>query len=157
MRHRPKADYGVICADCRDLASVQRLLCGRKVNLVVTSPPYAAQREYDGSSGFKPIPPDEYVSWYKDVAAVLWEVLADDGSYFLNIKEHAQDGERSLYVKDLVLAHKREWGWRFVDEFSVGAIQRTASRVDGTTGSRTHSSLSFISLRTAASSSDQMQ
>jgi len=26
-------------------------------------------------------------------------------------------GERSLYVKDLALAHKRQWGWRFVDEF----------------------------------------
>jgi site-specific DNA-methyltransferase (adenine-specific)/site-specific DNA-methyltransferase (cytosine-N4-specific) len=43
--------------------------------------------------------------------------LADDGSYFCNIKEHCDDGQRSLYVKDLTLAHVREWGWRFVDEF----------------------------------------
>jgi len=43
-------------------------------------------------------------------------LLADDGSYFLNIKPHADDGERSLYVMDLVIAHKRQWGWRFVDE-----------------------------------------
>ena len=44
-------------------------------------------------------------------------VLADDGSYFLNIKEHADEGERNLYVKDLVIAHRRQWAWRFVDEF----------------------------------------
>ena len=86
-------------------------------NVVVTSPPYATQREYDPSSGFKPVPPDEYVAWFRDVAAGVEAILAPDGSYFLNIKEHADDGERSLYVKDLVIAHKRQWGWRFVDEF----------------------------------------
>jgi len=43
--------------------------------------------------------------------------LASDGSYFCNIKEHCEDGQRSLYVKDLTLAHVREWGWMFVDEF----------------------------------------
>jgi site-specific DNA-methyltransferase (adenine-specific)/site-specific DNA-methyltransferase (cytosine-N4-specific) len=121
-------DYGVICADCRDLAAVQRLLNGRKANLVVTSPPYASQREYDTSSGFKPIHPEKYVDWYKGVADVIAEILAPDGSYFLNIKEHAEDGERSLYVKDLVLAHKRQWGWLFVDEF---CWRNTANGVPG--------------------------
>jgi hypothetical protein len=29
-------------------------------------------------------------------------VLAPDGSYFLNIKAHADEGERNLYVMDLV-------------------------------------------------------
>jgi hypothetical protein len=43
--------------------------------------------------------------------------LAPDGSYFCNIKEHCDDGQRSLYVKDLTLSHVRDWGWRFVDEF----------------------------------------
>ena len=38
-------------------------------------------------------------------------------AYFLNIKPHADDGERNLYVMDLVIAHRRQWGWRFVDEF----------------------------------------
>ena len=44
-------------------------------------------------------------------------MLAPDGSYFLNIKAHADEGERNLYVMDLVIAHRRQWGWRFVDEF----------------------------------------
>jgi site-specific DNA-methyltransferase (adenine-specific) len=113
----PGLEYGVICGDCRDSAAVTRLLGGRKVNMVITSPPYASQRKYDESSGFKPIPPEEYVVWYKDVARTIETILAPDGSYFLNIKAHADEGERNLYVMDLVLAHKRQWGWQFRDEF----------------------------------------
>ena len=85
--------------------------------MCITSPPYATQREYDPASGFKPVPPDEYADWYRTVAENICAVLADDGSYFLNIKPHAEDGERHLYVADLVIAHRRQWGWRFVDEF----------------------------------------
>jgi DNA modification methylase len=109
--------HRLICGDCRDFGTVQRLFDGARANVCVTSPPYATQREYDATSGFRPIPPDAYAAWFADVAANVAAVLADDGSYFLNIKEHAEDGERSLYVKDLVLAHRRLWGWRFVDEF----------------------------------------
>ena len=126
-RHR------LICGDCRDLAVIRTLLGDLTANVVVTSPPYATQREYDPSSGFKPVPPDEYVAWFRDIAAGIEAVLAPDGSYFLNIKEHAEDGERSLYVKDLVLAHKRQWGWRFVDEF---CWRKTDNGVPGGWGNR---------------------
>lgn len=110
-RHR------LIIGDCRDFGTVQRLFGEAKANVVVTSPPYASQRAYDEESGFKPILPDEYGEWYRDVQAGILAFLADDGSYFLNIKEHCEDGQRHLYVKDLTLQHVREWGWRFVDEF----------------------------------------
>jgi hypothetical protein len=43
--------------------------------------------------------------------------MDDDGSWFVNIKEHCEDGERGLYVKDLTIAHVRRWSWRFIDEF----------------------------------------
>ena len=109
--------HRLICGDCRDAAAVARLFDGRQANVDVTSPPYATQREYDTSSGFKPVPPEEYVGWFRAVAAGVESVLAPDGSYLLNIKAHADEGERNLYVMDLVLAHKRKWGWRFVDEF----------------------------------------
>jgi len=109
--------HRLVCGDCRDPQVIVRLFEGAKANVVVTSPPYATQREYDPSSGFQPVAPDEYVAWYRDVANSIRQVLADDGSYVLNIKEHAEDGQRSLYVKDLVVAHVRQWGWRFVDEF----------------------------------------
>lgn len=109
--------HRLLCGDCRSFADVERLAAGARVNVCVTSPPYASQRAYDESSGFKPIHPDAYVEWFRDVSANVLSVLAEDGSYFVNIKEHCEDGQRSLYVKDLVLAHVREWGWQFVDEF----------------------------------------
>ncbi|MBA4182272.1 MAG: hypothetical protein C0506_16945, partial [Anaerolinea sp.] len=108
--------HRLICGDCRDTSVVAKLFDGRRANAVVTSPPYATRREYDPASGFRPVAPEDYVDWYRDVAAGIASVLADDGSYFLNIKEHADDGQRSLYVKDLTLAHVRQWGWRLVDE-----------------------------------------
>ena len=120
--------HRLICGDCRDYGVIDRLFAGAQANVAITSPPYAKQREYDPTSGFKPIPPDQYSDWFRDVAANLQAILAADGSYFLNIKEHSEEGERSLYVKDLVLAHKREWGWRFVDEF---CWRNTANGVPG--------------------------
>ncbi len=107
----------VICGDARDGERIKGILGGRKVNMVITSPPYASQRAYDPSSGFVPISPDKYIEWYKDIQSVIADILAPDGSYFLNIQAHADEGERNLYVMDLVIAHRRQWGWRFVDEF----------------------------------------
>ena len=42
------------------------------------------------------------MEWFRAVAAGVESVLAPDGSYFLNIKAHADEGERNLYVMDLV-------------------------------------------------------
>ena len=67
------------------------------------------------------------------MAAGIEAVLAPDGSYFLNIKAHADEGERNLYVMDLVLAHRRQWGWRFVDEF---CWRKTDNGVPGGWGNR---------------------
>ena len=108
--------HRVLCGDCRDAADIARL-CVEKVNGCFTSPPYAEQRKYDETSGFKPIKPDEYVEWWEAVQAGVRSVLADDGSFFVNIKPHCEDGERVLYVFDLVLAMKKRWGWRFSEEF----------------------------------------
>ena len=126
--------HRLMCGDCRDRNVLGILFpANSRANVVITSPPYATQREYDPASGFKPVPPDEYATGIRDVAANIAAVLADDGSYFLNIKEHADDGERSLYVKDLVIAHKRQWGWRFVDEF---CWRKTDNGVPGGWGNR---------------------
>jgi DNA modification methylase len=110
--------HRLVCGDSRDAATWARLMGATKANVVFTSPPYASQRKYDESSGFKPIPPDEYVAWWEPLQACVREHLASDGSFFVNIKEHCDDGQRHLYVKDLTIAHVRVWGWRFVDELA---------------------------------------
>ena len=108
--------HRLVCGDSRDPAAWETLLGGERVNVCFTSPPYASQRKYDESSGFRPVPPDEYVAWWEPLQACVREHLAADGSFFVNIKEHCDDGQRHLYVKDLTIAHVRTWGWRFVDE-----------------------------------------
>ena len=111
--------HRIICGSCRDADDVERLLAGVSINLAFTSPPYAEQREYDESSGFKPIPPDEYVDWFEPVSGNVAANMADDGSWFVNIKPSVSaDGlDTETYVLDLVLAHRRRWGWHWATEF----------------------------------------
>lgn len=109
--------HRLICGDCRAADVVALLMDGENISVAFTSPPYASQRKYDESSGFKPIAPDDYVEWFNAVQANVRKHLAEDGSWFVNIKEHCRDGQRNLYVKDLTIAHVRQWRWMFVDEF----------------------------------------
>ena len=110
-------NHRLMCGDCKSFSDVEKVLNGEKINLVVTSPPYASQRTYDEESKFKPITPNDYVDWYRDVASNIYAHLEEDGSYLCNIKPNAEGLSRELYVFDLVLAHVREWGWNFAEEF----------------------------------------
>jgi hypothetical protein len=108
--------HRLVCGDCRDADMVSRLMDGRRINLAFTSPPYASQRKYDETSGFKPIPPDDYVAWFDAVQANVRAHLAADGSWFVNIKEHTESGQKHLYVLDLCITHVRGWSWRLIDQ-----------------------------------------
>ena len=114
--------HRLLCVDVRaeDTAgAVVAAVGGRRVQVAVTSPPYASQREYDSElSEFEPVPADGYVDWFEAVQATVAAVLAGDGSWLVNIKEHCEGGQRHLYVKDLTVAHVRRWGWSFVDEYA---------------------------------------
>jgi DNA modification methylase len=82
------------------------------VDLIVTSPPYADSRKntYGG------IHPDKYVEWFLPISEQLKRVLKDDGSFVLNIKEKAVEGERHTYVLQLILELKRQ-GWLWTEEY----------------------------------------
>lgn len=105
--------HRLVCGDCTNGDDMELLLDGQRVAGVFTSPPYAMQRKatYGG------IPEDEYVAWWGGVQSQVASALLTNGSFFLNIKPHADEGQRVLYVFDLVLAMAREWKWLFVDEF----------------------------------------
>lgn len=82
------------------------------VDLIFTSPPYAERRKatYGG------VAQDQYVEWFMPIADKLFEVLKPTGTFVLNIKESAFNGERSTYVLELIL-RMREHGWLWTEEF----------------------------------------
>ena len=99
----------IIVGDCSEkLKEVE----DNSVNLIVTSPPYADQREktYGG------IHPDKYVEWFLPISQELLRVLAPTGTFILNIKERVFNGERHTYVLELILAMRKQ-GWLWTEEF----------------------------------------
>lgn len=97
-----------ILGDCREAL---RELRDNSVDLIFTSPPYADQR----SQTYGGIKPDQYVDWFMPIATELFRVLKADGTFVLNIKEKAQNGERHTYVLELILA-MRKLGWFWTEE-----------------------------------------
>lgn len=81
-------------------------------DLIVTSPPYADKRK----STYGGVPPDEYVEWFLPRSAEFLRVLKPTGTFILNIKEKAEDGERHTFVLELILAMRRQ-GWLWTEEY----------------------------------------
>ena len=96
--------------DCLD---VMKMIPDNTIDLIVTSPPYAdaRARTYGG------IRPQDYVNWFCDRAGEMLRILKPSGSFILNIKEKAVEGERHTYVLDLILSMKRVVGFRWVEEY----------------------------------------
>ncbi len=81
-------------------------------DLIVTSPPYADQRNKTYGS----IKPTEYVPWFLSRSEQFLRVLKPTGSFVLNIKEKAEAGERHIYVLELILALRKQ-GWLWTEEY----------------------------------------
>jgi site-specific DNA-methyltransferase (adenine-specific) len=95
-----------------DSKEVLKTLNDNSVDLIVTSPPYADRRKqtYGG------VKPEEYVEWFLPISKELFRVLKPTGTFILNIKEKAENGERSTYVLELILALRKQ-GWLWTEEF----------------------------------------
>ncbi len=97
---------------CGDCLNVMREMPDECVDLIITSPPYANQR----AASYGGVRPDEYVEWFLPIAAELRRVLKKTGTFILNIKEPAVNGERHTHVIELILK-MREQGWIWTEEF----------------------------------------
>ena len=106
----PEIEGKILPGDCLDVLAD---MPDDSVDLIVTSPPYADARlrTYGG------LGPASYVDWFAPRAAQMLRVLKPTGSFVLNIKEKAIDGERHTYVLDLIMHLKREIGFRWVEEY----------------------------------------
>lgn len=95
-----------------DSKEMLKKLPDNSVDLIVTSPPYADQRK--GTYGG--IHPDKYVEWFLPITKELLRVLKPTGTFILNIKEKVLDGERSIYVMELIIEMRKQ-GWLWTEEF----------------------------------------
>ena len=97
---------------CGDCLEILRRFDDDHFDLIVTSPPYADSRDktYGG------IKPDDYVAWFLPRAQEFLRVLKSTGTFILNIKEKAVNGERHIYVLELILALRKQ-GWVWTEEF----------------------------------------
>lgn len=99
----------IYLGDCRDIL---KALPDGKISLIVTSPPYADNRK----STYCGVPIKKYVKWFLPISKELQRVLSPMGTFILNIKERAVDGERQTYVIELILEMKKQ-GWLWTEEY----------------------------------------
>ncbi|OQY55788.1 MAG: site-specific DNA-methyltransferase [Desulfobacteraceae bacterium 4572_88] len=103
----PKTE--IITGDCLD---VLKTFPDNHFNLTVTSPPYADSR----SNTYGGVKPNQYVKWFSPRSEQFLRVLKPDGTFILNIKEKAINGERHTYVIELILEMRKQ-GWLWTEEF----------------------------------------
>lgn len=98
----------LIQGDC--LQEMQNIPDGT-LDLWVTSPPYAKQRDYNGADS------KSYIEFISPIIIEAKRTLTENGSIFFNIKEHCEKGQRDLYVYKMVIHFVEKLGLRLVDEF----------------------------------------
>lgn len=105
----PKTTLRLYLGDCvKELKKLPDV----SVDLIVTSPPYADQR----NATYGGIHADKYVAWFLPITKELKRVLKPTGSFVLNIKERVVDGERHTYVMELIIAMRKQ-GWLYTEEY----------------------------------------
>ena len=98
-----------------DCEAVMKRMPEKSIDLVLTSPPYADQREYGVTDAS--INPDGYVKWFLPKAKQIYKLLKDDGSFVLNINDKVVGNFQHLYVFELVLELCRQVGFHLVRDY----------------------------------------
>jgi site-specific DNA-methyltransferase (cytosine-N4-specific) len=100
------------CGDARELLAA---MPNESINLVMTSPPFALQRQK--SYGNKD--QTEYLDWLTRFAAIVFEKLAPDGSFVVDLGGAYQRGEpsRSLYNFRVPIRFCDEIGFHLAQDF----------------------------------------
>lgn len=101
----------ILFGDCR--ASLREMAAaGIVAQTCVTSPPYYGLRDYghEGQIGLEATP-DLYVSRLVEVFRCVCDVLADDGTLWLNIGDSYSDGKQLLMIPSILALALKADGW----------------------------------------------
>jgi len=101
-----------VCGDSRELLG---LLDDGSVNLVITSPPFALQRQKAYGNENQ----EDYVDWLLEFGRAAFPKIARDGSFVIDLGGAYQKGRplRSLYPYEVLIRFCRELGYSLAEEF----------------------------------------
>jgi site-specific DNA-methyltransferase (adenine-specific) len=108
MKISPPTHCTVICGDSRKVLSDYV----GKVDLIVTSPPYADARR----NHYDSIHPDKFVKWFLTFHEPFYNALKPGGSLVLNIKDKVVDGVRHRYVWQTIESLSAH-GWFAIEDY----------------------------------------
>jgi len=115
FKQKPTYQTGLGAAFLGDSLELLNKLPDKSVNLVLTSPPFALQREKEyGNKG-----QDEYVEWLAQFATIVHQKLKDDGSFVLDLGGAYEKGKpvRSLYNFRIPIHFCDEVGFFLAEDF----------------------------------------
>jgi site-specific DNA-methyltransferase (adenine-specific) len=98
----------LVCGDSREILTQLE----GKIDLIVTSPPYADARKKHYDS----VHPNNYVEWFLSFHEPMFKALKPSGSLVINIKDKVVDGVRHRYVWQTMEALS-EKGWCAIDDY----------------------------------------
>jgi DNA modification methylase len=115
LKEKPLYSTGLGAAYVGDSRLLLRELPAASANLVVTSPPFALhfKKEYGNKDQ------REYIPWFLEFAREVKRVLAEDGSFVIDLGGAYEPGRptRSLYHFKLLIALVEDLGFYLAQEF----------------------------------------
>ena len=78
-------DHRLLCGDSINPQDVERLMDGKKADMVFTDPPYGVEYRSNMSQRFEQIKNDDTIL---EVAPIIWQFLADDSAAFVWTSHH---------------------------------------------------------------------
>lgn len=102
----------IVCGDSVDLL---RLIPADSIDLIITSPPYFKQREYDGGGIGNEEKPEEYISALMPIFRESVRVIKPTGSIVFNIGDKYENGSLLLMPYRFAIAATEQCGVTLVN------------------------------------------
>jgi site-specific DNA-methyltransferase (adenine-specific) len=102
----------IVCGDSADLI---KSIPANSIDLVITSPPYFQQREYDGGGVGNEKKPDEYISALMKIFRECVRIIKPTGSIVFNIGDKYEDSSLLLMPYRFAIAATEQCGVTLVN------------------------------------------